>query len=186
MREVVFSLLLASNRRAEGEVCALPRELWLNIFRRMDRDWVCEPSSVHPPGAPSPATMAAVSPDMARSILTWHAIRGEGTARAPSTASTQATSSASASASASGLSGSGDFDQATASLVRHRLSEVKGELDFLSRSMDLIQSVTANDSVGEMVTAGPMRDFASRKATLEHELDQLRDRLEACRFVDVD
>ena len=38
-REVIFTLLLASNRRKEGEVACLPAELWLQVFRRMHRDW---------------------------------------------------------------------------------------------------------------------------------------------------
>ena len=34
--------LLAPNRRQEGEACCLPSELWLHVFRHMDRDWILE------------------------------------------------------------------------------------------------------------------------------------------------
>jgi hypothetical protein len=47
LREAIFSLLLTSRRRAEGEVCALPRDLWVQIFRCMDRDWIREPGVPH-------------------------------------------------------------------------------------------------------------------------------------------
>ena len=39
MREAIRTMLLASNRRMEGESCCLPTELWLHVFRHMHRDW---------------------------------------------------------------------------------------------------------------------------------------------------
>ena len=39
MREAIRTMLLASNRRMEGESCCLPAELWLHVFRHMHRDW---------------------------------------------------------------------------------------------------------------------------------------------------
>lgn len=39
MREAICTLLLASQRREEGDACCLPSELWLQVFHKMHRDW---------------------------------------------------------------------------------------------------------------------------------------------------
>ena len=163
LRRLVRMLLLVSARKQEGDRGWLPTELWLKIFRCMDRDWIRddvpdEPDEPETASAASAASAAlSVAPVSAASAPTASVDppSGGGTAKE------------------GGMEGEGCRLAATELAARRSIAEVRRRLADLDKILEMMAQVTSGDPLGQLSVSGPVRQFEQQRRELRSELDQL-------------